>query len=423
MIQSADLQSADQWKADRWSRLLGLIEEIAVHNGFQQKHWPKNKGGVELKDFTQFQEECPFTTKDQLARDRAENPPYGTNLTYPIDQYTRYNQTSGTLGEPMAWLDTPGDWQWMLENWNVVLKNAGVRKGAKCFFAFSFGPFLGFWTAYEAAMQRGCLCIPGGGQSSEQRLKIILEQEVEYLFCTPTYALHLLEVANEGGIDLSRNQLRSIIVAGETGGSENGIREKISKQWNGVQVYDHYGMTEVGPVAYEIPGQSGGLRIIQESYFAEVVDPQSEQSIPSGELGELVLTTLGRVGCPVLRYRTGDLVKVEEGVDEKGIPTFDLIGGILGRADDMVVVRGVNLYPASVDAVIRKFDEVQEYRVYKERVGSMLELTIEVEASLEVAILIEVALKESFSLRIPVESVDRGTFPRFEMKAKRWEDK
>ena len=378
---------------------------------------------MELKDFTQFQEECPFTTKDQLARDRAENPPYGTNLTYPIDQYTRYNQTSGTLGEPMAWLDTPGDWQWMLGNWNVVLKNAGVRKGAKCFFAFSFGPFLGFWTAYEAAMQRGCLCIPGGGQSSEQRLKIILEQGVEYLFCTPTYALHLLEVANEGGIDLSRNQLRSIIVAGETGGSENGIREKISKQWNGVQVYDHYGMTEVGPVAYEIPGQSGGLRIIQESYFAEVVDPQSEQSIPNGELGELVITTLGRVGCPVLRYRSGDLVKVEEGVDEKGISTFDLIGGILGRADDMVVVRGVNLYPASVDAVIRKFDEVQEYRVYKERVGSMLELTIEVEASLEVAILIEVALKESFSLRIPVESVDRGTFPRFEMKAKRWEDK
>ena len=343
-----------------------------------------------LKDFTQFQEECPFTTKDQLARDRAENPPYGTNLTYPIDQYTRYNQTSGTLGEPMAWLDTPGDWQWMLENWNVVLKNAGVRKGAKCFFAFSFGPFLGFWTAYEAAMQRGCLCIPGGGQSSEQRLKIILEQEVEYLFCTPTYALHLLEVANEAGIDLSGNQLRSIIVAGETGGSEKGIREKISKQWNGVQVYDHYGMTEVGPVAYEIPGQSGGLRIIQESYFAEVVDPQSEQSIPNGELGELVITTLGRVGCPVLRYRSGDLV---------------------------------NLYPSSVDAVIRKFDEVQEYRVYKERVGSMLELTIEVEASLEVAILIEVALKESFSLRIPVESVDRGTFPRFEMKAKRWEDK
>ncbi|MGY8713419.1 MAG: phenylacetate--CoA ligase family protein, partial [Verrucomicrobiia bacterium] len=146
-------------------------------------------------------------------------------------------------------------------------------------------------------------------------------------------------------------------------------------------------------------------------------------SIPNGELGELVLTTLGRVGCPVLRYRSGDLVKVEEGVDEKGTPTFDLIGGILGRADDMVVVRGVNLYPASVDAVIRKFDEVQEYRVYKERVGSMLELTIEVEASLEVAILIEVALKESFSLRIPVESVDRGTFPRFEMKAKRWEDK
>ena len=423
MIQSADLQSADQWKADRWTRLLGLIEEIAVHNGFQQMHWPKNKGGVEPKDFTQFQEECPFTTKDQLARDRAENPPYGTNLTYPIDQYTRYNQTSGTLGEPMAWLDTPGDWQWMLGNWNVVLKNAGVRKGAKCFFAFSFGPFLGFWTAYEAAMQNGCLCIPGGGQSSEQRLKIILEQGVEYLFCTPTYALHLLQVTKDLRIDLAHNQLRTIIVAGETGGSDKGIKDKISMQWNGVQVYDHYGMTEVGPVAYEIPDQSVGLRIIQESYFAEVIDPVSTQTVPNGELGELVLTTLGRTGCPVLRYRSGDLVKAVDGFDEKGIPTFDLIGGILGRIDDMIIVRGVNLYPSSVDAVIRKFDEVKEYRVYKEKAGPMLEITIEVESSLEVANLIEVALKEVFSLRISVKPVPNGTFPQFEMKAKRWEDK
>jgi phenylacetate-CoA ligase len=184
---------------------------------------------------------------------------------------------------------------------------------------------------------------------------------------------------------------------------------------------DHYGMTEVGPVAYEIPGGQGGLRIMEESYFPEVVDPQSGRPVSTGELGELVLTTLGRVGCPVLRYRTGDLVKVKKGMDVQGNSTFDLIGGILGRTDDMIVVRGVNLYPASVDAVIRKFDQVREYRVYKENAGSMVEIKIEVEAEPEIAKLVEIGLRDAFSLRIAVQSVEAGTLPRFEMKAKRWE--
>jgi phenylacetate-CoA ligase len=423
MEQSADLKSADQPDTIRWPKFQAMLGELVEKNSFQQSHWPQIKNVSQLDGFAQFQEQCPFTTKDMLAKDRIDNPPYGTNLTYPLNQYTRFHQTSGTLGVPMAWLDTPDDWQWMLGNWDLVLENADVQKGEKCFFAFSFGPFLGFWTAHDAATQRGCLCIPGGGQSSEQRLKTILEQKADHLFCTPTYALRLPEVAEEAGIDLSNNHLRSIIVAGETGGSQPGHREKIVAQWNGVRVIDHYGMTEVGPVAYEIPGGQGGLRIIADSYFPEVIDSKSGLPVAEGALGELVLTTLGRTGCPVLRYRTGDLVRLETGMDQQGNPIFDLIGGILGRTDDMVVVRGVNLYPASVDAVIRRFNQVREYRVYKENIGSMVEIKIKVEAEPEITKLVEAELKDAFSLRIPVESVDRGTFPRFEMKAKRWEDK
>jgi phenylacetate-CoA ligase len=421
MEKSADFQSADQPESIRWSKYQAMLAELAEQNSFQLAHWPQLREVSQLSGFTEFQKQCPFTTKDKLAKDRIDHPPYGTNLTHPLNHYTRFHQTSGTLGAPMAWLDTPDDWQWMLGNWDVVLENAGVQKGDKCFFAFSFGPFLGFWTAHDAANQRGCLCIPGGGQSSEQRIKMILEQKADHLFCTPTYALRLPEVAQEAGIDLSNNHLRSIIVAGETGGSQSSLRKKISEAWQGVRVIDHYGMTEVGPVAYEIPGGTGGLRIIEESYFAEVVDPQSGCSVSNGELGELVLSTLGRVGCPVLRYRTGDLVKVKKGMDGQGNSTFDLIGGILGRTDDMIVVRGVNLYPASVDAVIRKFDQVREYRVYKENVGSMVEIKIEVEAEPEIAKLVETGLRDAFSLRIAVQSVEAGKLPRFEMKAKRWE--
>ena len=421
MEKSADLQSADQPESIRWSKFQAMLDELAGQNSFQLAHWPLLREISQLSGFDQFSEQCPFTTKDTLAKDRKDHPPYGTNLTYPLNHYTRFHQTSGTLGAPMAWLDTADDWQWMLGNWEVVLENAGVQKGDKCFFAFSFGPFLGFWTAHDAANQRGCLCIPGGGQSSEQRIKMILEQKADHLFCTPTYALRLPEVAQDAGIDLSNNQLRTIIVAGETGGSQSSLREKISEAWHGARVMDHYGMTEVGPVAYEIPGGQGGLRIMEESYFPEVVDPQSGRPVSTGELGELVLTTLGRVGCPVLRYRTGDLVKVKKGMDGQGNSTFDLIGGILGRTDDMIVVRGVNLYPASVDTVIRKFDQVREYRVYKENAGSMVEIKIEVEAEPEIAKLVETGLRDAFSLRIAVQSVEAGTLPRFEMKAKRWE--
>jgi phenylacetate-CoA ligase len=180
-------------------------------------------------------------------------------------------------------------------------------------------------------------------------------------------------------------------------------------------------MTEVGPVAYEIPGGQGGLRIISDSYFPEVIDSKSGLPVAEGALGELILTTLGRTGCPVLRYRTGDLVRLETGMDQQGNPMFDLIGGILGRTDDMVVVRGVNLYPASVDAVIRRFNQVREYRVYKENTGSMVEIKIKIEAEPEIAKLVETELKDAFSLRIPVQSVEEGKLPRFEMKAKRWE--
>ena len=119
----------------------------------------------------------------------------------------------------MEWMDTAEDWQWMLENWKLIIKAAGLASGDRCFFAFSFGPFLGFWTAYEAAVQAGCVCIPGGGLSTEARIRSILENKVNYLFCTPTYARRMLETAREQQIDLQNHQLKKIIVAGECGGS------------------------------------------------------------------------------------------------------------------------------------------------------------------------------------------------------------
>ena len=417
-LPSSDIETLGQGQVGNLRCLLEVIQE---NNPFQQA---KLKGtGLSpstLQSVEEFVALCPFTTKDELARDRLENPPYGTNLSYPLARYNRFNQTSGTKGEPMAWLDVSEDWNWMLDNWGQVLEAAEISQGARCYFAFSFGPFLGFWTAFEAAVKRGCHSIPGGGLSSEQRLRAILDHDVEYLFCTPTYALRLIEAANEQGIDLSSSAVKKIIVAGEPGGSLSGMRKTIGSGWGGAQTFDHYGMTEVGPVAYETPGGEGGLRIILESYLAEVVHPEGNEPVADSEEGELILTTLGRAGCPVLRYRTGDLVRPLRGEDEYGYPTFDLVGGILGRVDDMIVIRGVNLYPSSVEAIVRRFPEIAEYQVIIDESATLMELSLQVESSDEVAAALENALSEAFSLRIPVETESPGVLPRFEMKARRW---
>jgi phenylacetate-CoA ligase len=244
----------------------------------------------------------------------------------------------------------------------------------------------------------------------------MIQHRATVLCCTPTYALHLAQAAKEEGIDVRESAVRKIIVAGETGGSVPEVRQRISEAWHGAEVLDHYGMTEVGPVAYQKLGEAGLLHVIEESYFAEVVHPETGEAIAAGGVGELVLTTLGRTACPLLRYRTGDLVR-----RSPEAPGFALAGGIIGRADDMVVVRGVNLYPSAFDAVVRLVPEVEEYRVEVSRRGALTEVEVHIESADAATVAkLERALGAAFSLRIPVTRVAAHTLPRFEMKARRW---
>ena len=396
-------------------RLRALLAEIQPRNRFVARRL--GDFGA-LRDLADFTARVPFTHKPELVADQAAHPPYGSNLTLPSAAYTRFCQTSGTTGRPLAILDTNESWQWMLGNWRRIYAAAGVAPGARVYFAFSFGPFLGFWTAFEAAAQHGCLCLPGGGLSSAARVRAIIEHRAEVLCCTPTYALRLIDVAREENIDLNAAEVRTIIVAGEPGGSVPAVRERIRAGWNGTRVVDHYGMTEVGPVAYEDPSREGVLRIVEESYFAEVIEPGGATPVAEGGVGELVLTPLGRQSWPLLRYRTGDLVKWSR--DECGIA---LEGGIIGRADDMVVVRGVNIYPTAVEAIVRTIPEIGEYRVVVSRRGAMTELEVQIESPDDAAAeRLERALNQAFSLRIPVARVAAHSLPRFEMKARRWID-
>src|SRR4029079_1852512 len=150
----------------------------------------------------------------------------------------------------------------------------------------------------------------------------------------------------------------------------------IETAW-GARVFDHYGMTEIGPVAVEATDQRGRMYLLESEYLAEVLAPDQNTPVPPGEVGELVLTNLGRVGSPLIRYRTGDLVRVATDPDPAGRPWRRLDGGILGRADDMIHVRGNNLYPGPIEAIVRRFPEVAEYRIHVDHSGPLPDLRIE----------------------------------------------
>ncbi|MEQ1839444.1 MAG: AMP-binding protein, partial [Verrucomicrobiales bacterium] len=405
--------------------LRDLLRELRAGNAFYRDRIIKAELG-ETPSLAEFVAKMPFTTKMDLVWDREEFPPYGSNLTYPIGRYSRFCQSSGTTRGPLPSLDTAGSWSAMLDCWDRVYEAAGVGPGDKIFFAFSFGPFLGFWTAFESATRRGNLSIPGGGLSSKARLQAMVAHEVEVLCCTPTYAMRLGELfATHSNDETANYRLKKIIVAGEPGGSLPEVRRRLSDLWKGAQVFDHHGMTETGPVTYEHPDKALALCVIEEAYFAEIIDRETQNEVAPGQKGELVLTTLTRTACPLLRYRTGDLVEKEyftpPGSSE---PVLCLEGGILGRVDEMVVIRGVNVYPTAVEKIIRGFPEVVEFQVLQTTRQSMAELEVMIEADAkagpDLAGRVQRELADAFTLRIPVEVVETGALPRFEFKSKRW---
>ncbi len=407
-------------------RLRDLLEAIAGRNAFYTRKFAD--ADVQPSDVRSIDDlsRLPFTTKAELIADQAAHAPWGTALTEPIDRYTRYCQTSSTTGRPLRWIDTADSWQWMLECWQAVYRAARVTAADRVFFPFSFGPFLGFWSAFEAGAQIGAHVVPGGGMSSQLRLATIDSVGATVVCCTPTYALRLAEVAaaeHPAGWLASRG-VRVVIVAGEPGGSIPATRSRIEQQW-GARVIDHHGLTEVGPVSFECWERAGGLHVNESEFLAEVVDPESGRPQDDGVMGELVLTSLGRTASPVIRYRTGDLVVRRRGTCACGRTLAWLDGGILARADDMVTVRGVNVYPAAIEAVVRRMPAVAEFRSTVGRDGAMrvLSLEIEIETSADAdgtAARLAQDLREALGLTIPVRVVAAGTLPRFDMKARRF---
>lgn len=404
-------------------KLQQMFEVVFEHNRFYREKFQSAgwQGVPELDDWQRF----PFTSKAELLSDAQARPPYGSNLTFPLDRYVRVHQTSGTTGNALSVLDTLESWQAWKSCWGYIYCGASLVPGDRIYVAFSFGLFAGFWAAYEAAPDFGYRVIPGGGQTSVQRLRAMVDHGATVLLCTPSYALHLAQVAKETGTDLRASPVRVTIHAGEPGASIPATKKRIEEAWN-AKCFDHIGASEVGPYGFECHVQPGGVHVNELDYICEVVDPETLEPKAAGELGELVLTNLNRWGFPVIRYRTGDLVRLSSDSTCECGRTFRLLsGGIVARADDMMTIRGVNIYPSAVEAILREFPEVEEFQGETWSSAGLDELRLRIELSggldpIPMVARVKEALRHRLGLRIEVEIAPPRSLPRYELKARRF---
>jgi phenylacetate-CoA ligase len=417
VIYNAGLEtlSAERLRGHQLARLNELLQEILPSNRFYARKLGTSVTPIDWDTFHRW----PFTTKAELVADQERNPPLGTIATYPREQYVAYHQTSGTTGRPLVVLDTAESWAWWSECWQYVYSAAGVTAEDRIFFAFSFGPFIGFWAAHAAARRLGALTIPGGGMDSKARLDLISRVGPTVLLATPTYALRLADVARDERIDLTACGLRVAIHAGEPGASLPAVRARIEQAF-GARVFDHPGATEVGAFGYMCEGQTA-VHINEAEFIAEIVDPASGRAVSDGETGELVLTNLGRRGWPTIRYRTGDLVTAGGRSCACGRTFLTIPGGIIGRADDCIVIRGVNIYPSSIEAIVRQF-AIDEFRIVRSLRRGVEQLEVQVEAAVGEAARLADAFRRHLGVRIDATTVPGGTLPRFELKARRLVD-
>lgn len=417
--------SRERLRETQWQKLQELLRVVSGRNRFYTRKW--HDAGIapdEIKSISDLRK-LPFTHKSELMCAQEEAPPFGTNATFPPEAYSRVHQTSGTTGAPLRVVDTPESWEWWGRCWGHVLRGAGVTASDRVFLPFSFGPFIGFWAAVEGAKQLGAMMIPGGGWDSLQRLHMMRDLGATVICCTPTYALRLAEIAREQKFDLRSIPVRALIHAGEPGANVAQTKARIESAWN-AKCFDHAGASEVGAYSFECELQPGGIHVIESEFIVEVLDPQTGKETPPGETGELIVTNLGRPGFPVIRYRTGDLVRLNLNPCACGRTFARFEGGLLGRSDDMVTIRGVNVYPTAIENVIRQFAAVDEFQITVKTLREMHNLEVQIEVmsgndAEDVRERVEQAIYRALSLRPTVTVAQPGALARFEMKARRFQ--
>ena len=415
----------------RWQsqRLREQVRHAAAHSPFYRRKLKAAGVKPALIRTLADLERLPFTTKDELKENQAARPPWGDVLAVPLAEVLRVHLTSATTGRPLAFLDTREDWHGFYHSYARSLYAYGVRKTDMVMAAFSYGPWIGYWSGFYAAQDLGCLVFPVGGLSTDQRMDALLNYPITVLGCTPSYALFLAEHAAKKGIDLAKDtKIRITWHTGEPGASIPATRARIEGAF-GARAYDLPGLTEIAAWGFECDARAGLTHVHEDYCYPEVLDEQ-DRPVGRGGRGELVFTSLYRKAMPLIRYRTRDIVQVADRRCPCGRTLIAFEGGVLARLDDMKKVRGIIVYPRRIEELVRPHTAVDEFQIVFRRQTGLDEIVVRIDPSPSLSVAertglrarLEESLRTGLGLRTTVEITEPGALPRWDHKAKRVKD-
>lgn len=369
----------------------------------------------------------PVTRKANYVDAVNDAPPWGTQLAAPLDAVVRVHFSSGTTAKP-----APDCWtQRDLDRWSDLYARMAYSQGVRktdvfqCLFSLSW--FVGGLGGMASYTKIGATCIPAGSVDSQRQVRTIFDYGTTAVCATPSFAVHLIEVARGMGLDLRDSKVARIALGGEPGAGIPATRSLIERGWN-AQAYDAYGSLEFQPIAWEC-AEKAGSHLAEDFALAEVLDPETEQPVPDGTPGVLVLTHLDKEACPLIRWWTGDVVVRDPSPCACGRTHARLAGGVRGRADDMLIVRGVNVFPSAVEEVVRATPGTTgEYLIVLDKdvsdhAGFLTGIKLRVERAPDspsnLTVRLTDALRAALQVRAVVEVVEPGVLPRTTHKAKR----
>lgn len=422
-----EIWSRDQTAAFQLEALKRQMAYVGDRSSYYKNVF--GQAGFDPRDLNSLDDlrQLPMTRKRDYVNAIPTAAPWGPFLACDPADIRRIHFSSGTTGKPahMCWTEPD------VERWADLFARyfyaQGIRKGDVMQLMVGFAWFVGGLGLAMAARLLGAALIPAGNGDSQRQITTLMDYGVTAAFATSSFAAHLSEVAAEMGVDLRNSPLKTMLVGGEPGGGIEGTRRRIEETW-GANTYDCYGMIEFQPTAWETQAKDG-LVLAEDFVFAEVLDPVTDQPVPDGTPGVLVLTHLDKQACPLVRWWTGDMVVRDSRPSADGRTFARLIGGVQGRADDMLVIRGVNVFPSSIEEVIRTIPGVgTEYQIILD--DSLLDgagflTSIKLRAEVEsgdgeaLAKVVADTIRQKLTIRAKVELVPKGTLPRAMHKAQR----
>ncbi|MDB5731709.1 MAG: coenzyme ligase [Variovorax sp.] len=370
----------------------------------------------------------PFTRKSDYVKGLEAEPPFGSMAAVKPGEAVRVHFSSGTTARPAPVLWTQADIDRWASLYARYLYAQGLRRGDVFQCMFNYAWFVGGLGATLAAQHVGALVIPASSGDTQRQIETIFQYGSRCVIGTPSFMAHMAEAAEKLGRDLTQSTVQMVCVGGEPGASIPGTRERIERQW-GAKMFDCYGALECQPIGWDTAAQLGPT-LAEDFIYVEVLHPETEEPVADGERGVLVLTHLDKQACPLVRWWTGDMVVRDSRPAPDGRTHARLSGGVLGRADDMLIIRGVNLFPSAVEDIVRAFPGLSnEYLLVLDDsvkdphtgflTGVRLRVERENDSSADLGERLSQRLREKLQVRFHVEVVEAGTLPRTIHKATR----